>query len=90
MVRSTTQRRGSTTNPLTRSERLMMSVLSCGRILRERLLQLRSLIAAVGEQLLQKRIYPEQSGKQHDAAIAILDVGGVNDGVKQQTQRVYE
>mgnify|MGYP003396393155 CR=1 FL=1 len=57
---------------------------------RERLLEFRSLIAAVGKQLLQERIHPEQSGKQQDAAIAILDIGGVNDGVEQQTQRIYE
>jgi hypothetical protein len=57
---------------------------------RERLLKFRSLIAAVGKQLLQERIHPEQSGKQQDAAVAILDIGRVNDGVEQQTQRIYE
>src|SRR5262249_40172442 len=31
-VRSTTQRRGSTTNPFVRSERLTISVSSCGKI----------------------------------------------------------
>jgi hypothetical protein len=50
---------------------------------RERLLEFRSLIAAVGKQLLQERIHPEQSGKQQAATIAILDIGGVNDGVEQ-------
>ena len=57
---------------------------------RQRLLEFRSLIAAVGKQLLQERIHPEQSGKQQDAAITILDIGGMNDGVEQQTQRIYE
>ena len=57
---------------------------------RERLLEFRPLIAAVGKQLLQERIHPEQSGKQQDAAVAILDIGGVNNGVEQQTQRIYE
>jgi hypothetical protein len=33
---------------------------------------------------------PEHRGKQQDAAVAILDVGGMDDGVQQQTQRVYE
>jgi len=33
---------------------------------------------------------PEHRGEQHDAAFAILDVGGMDDGVQQQTQRVYE
>ena len=51
---------------------------------------IRSLIAAVGEQLLQERKQPEQRGKQQDAAVAILDIGGMHDGVQQQTQRIYE
>jgi hypothetical protein len=33
---------------------------------------------------------PEHRGEQQDAAVAILDVGGMDDGVQQQTQRVYE
>ena len=56
-----------------------------GEDFRKRLLEFRPLIAAVGKQLLQERIHSEQSGKQQDAAIAILDIGGVNDGVEQQT-----
>ena len=57
---------------------------------RERLMEFRSLIAAVGKQLLQERIHPEQSGKKQDTAVAILDIGGVNDGVEQQTKRIYK
>ena len=57
---------------------------------RERLVEFRPLIAAVGKQLLQEWIHPEQRGKQYDAAVAVLDVGGMNDRVQQQTQRVYE
>ena len=57
---------------------------------RKRFLKFRSLITAVGVQLLQERIHPEQSGKQQDAAITILDIGRVNDGVQQQPQRIYE
>src|SRR3979411_257085 len=53
-------------------------------------MEFRSLIAAVGKQLLQERIHPEQSGKKQDTAVAILDIGGVNDGVEQQTQRIYK
>ena len=49
-----------------------------------------SLIAPVGKQLLQERIHPEQSGKKQDTAVTILDIGGVNDGVEQQTQRIYK
>ena len=40
--------------------------------------------------LLQERIHTEQSGKKQDTAVAILDIGGVNDGVEQQTQRIYK
>ena len=61
-----------------------------GQDFRECVLELRPLIAAVGKQLFQERIHPEQSGKKQDAAIAVLDVGGMNDRVQQQTQRVYE
>ena len=56
----------------------------------ERLLESRPLIAAVGKQLRQERILPEQSGKKQNAAVAVLDIGAVNDGVEQQAQRVYE
>ena len=57
---------------------------------RERRVEFGSLIAAVGKQLLQERIHPEQSGKKQDTAVAILDIGGVNDGVEQQTQCIYK
>src|SRR5262252_1754195 len=67
-VRSTTQRRGSTTNPFVRSVRLTISVSSCRQDLRQGLLKVRPLVAA----------------------IAIVDIGRMNDGVQQQTQRVYE
>jgi hypothetical protein len=35
-------------------------------------------------------MHPKHGSKQHDAAVAILDIGAVNDGVEQQTQRIYE
>ena len=50
----------------------------------KRFRKLRSLISAVGEQRLQKRNHPEQGRKQQDAAVAILDIGGMNDGVEQE------
>src|ERR1700685_3751917 len=53
-------------------------------------LELRSLIAGVGEQLRQEGIHPEHGRKQQDAAVAILNVCRVDDGVQQQAQRVYE
>ena len=61
-----------------------------GQDFRQRLLEFRPLIAAVGKQLLQERIHPEQCRKQQDAAVTILDIGAMNDGVEQQAQRVYE
>ena len=54
----------------------------------ERVAEDRPLIGAVGEQLLQERKLTEQRRQQQDAAVAILNVGGMNDGVQQQTQRI--
>jgi len=56
----------------------------------QRVVELAPLIAGVSEQRLQERIHPEQGRKQQDAAVAILDVSGMNDGVQQQTQRIYQ
>ena len=61
-----------------------------GQDFRECLLEMRPLIGGVGKELLQERIHSEQGGKQQDAAVTILDIGGMNDGMEQQTQRVYE
>src|SRR3977135_4203300 len=57
-----------------------------GQEVRERLMEFRSLIAAVGKQLLQERIHPEQSGKKQDTAVAILDIGGGEKGGGDQTK----
>jgi hypothetical protein len=46
--------------------------------------ELRSLIAAIGEQLLQEWEHAEQGRQNKNAAIAILDVGRMNDGMQQQ------
>ncbi len=48
----------------------------------------RSLIAAVGEQFLQERIAPEQRLDDQQAAVAVLDVGWMNQRMQQQTYRV--
>jgi hypothetical protein len=56
----------------------------------ERALEFPTLIAGVGEQRLQEGIHSEQCRQQQDAAVAILDVGRMNDRVQQQTQRVYQ
>jgi len=52
---------------------------------RKRIGKLRSFISAIDEQLLQKRKHPEQCCHDESAAIAILDVGRMNDGVEQET-----
>ena len=58
--------------------------------LRQGFLKVRPLIATIGKELFQERVHPEKGRKKQDAAIAILDIGRMNDGVQQQTQRVYE
>ena len=50
----------------------------------------RPLIGAVGKHLFEEWKLTEQRRQQCDAAIAILDAGGMNDGVQQQTQRIDE
>src|SRR5207237_8264074 len=47
-----------------------------------------SLISAVGEQRLQKWKHAEQCRHHENASIAILNVGGMNDGVEQETYYV--
>ena len=43
-----------------------------------------------GEQLREEWKLTEHRRQQQDAAVAILGAGGMNDGVQQQTQRVYQ
>ena len=54
----------------------------------ERVAEDRPLIGAVGKQLHEEWKLPEQRRQQCDAAIAILNAGGMNDGVQQQAQRI--
>jgi len=61
-----------------------------GEDFRQGLLEFRSLIAAVGKQLFQERIHPEQCRKKQNGAVAVLDIGRMNNRVQQQTQRIYE
>ena len=51
---------------------------------RERVGELRALIAAVGEELLQEGEQSEQRRHDQNAAVAILDVGWMNNSVEQQ------
>jgi|HubBroStandDraft_6_1064221.scaffolds.fasta_scaffold235043_2 hypothetical protein len=50
----------------------------------QRLLELTPLVSGVSEQLCQERMSAEQSRQQQHAAIAVLNVGGMNDCVQQQ------
>jgi hypothetical protein len=61
-----------------------------GQDARQAFVECLSLIGRVGKELAQERMHPEHGGKQHEAAVAVLDVGAVNDRVEQQTQRIYE
>lgn len=83
-VRSTIQRLGTTLKPMTLSARLTISTPTCRENVRHGVGELRSLIAAVGEQLVQERKHPEQRRHHENAAVAIVDVGRMDDGVQQQ------
>lgn len=50
--------------------------------------KLRALIAAVGEQLLQKREFAEHRPQEERAAVAILNVASMNDRMQQQAYRI--
>jgi hypothetical protein len=49
-----------------------------------------TLIAAVDEQLFQNGIGSEQGLEEHNAAVAVPDVGGVDDGMRHKAKRVDE
>ena len=53
-------------------------------------LEFRPLVAAVGVELHQEREQPEQRSHQQHTAIAVLDIGGVDDRVQQQALGIYE
>ena len=57
---------------------------------RQSLVEFGSLITAVGEELFQERKHPKQGRHDENAAIAILNIGRMDDGMKQQAQRIYE
>ena len=50
--------------------------------------KLRSLIAGIGEQLLQERVHREQGGQQQDTPVTILNVRRMYHGMQQQPYRV--
>jgi len=82
-VRSTTQRRGRSSNPFARSERLTISICRCGRFWLKPLKD-RALISAISKELLQKWIQTEQSGENKHAAVTILNIGWMHNSMKQQ------
>lgn len=47
-----------------------------------------ALIAAVGVELDQKRVTAEQPAHQQKSAVAVLDVGGMDDRLHQQTEGI--
>ena len=61
-----------------------------GQNLGERVAENRPLIGAVGKHFFEEWKLTEQRRQQCDAAIAILNAGGMNDGVQQQAQRIYK
>ena len=46
--------------------------------------KLRPLITVIGEEFLQKRVRTEQTRHDENAAVAILNIGRMNDGVEQE------
>ena len=52
--------------------------------------ELRPLVAAVGEQLAQEREQAEQGRQDQHAAVAVLNVRRMNDGMQQQAYRIDE
>jgi len=50
----------------------------------------RPLIGAVGKQLLKEWKQTFHRRQKRDAAIAVLNAGGMHDGMEQQAQRIYE
>jgi len=61
-----------------------------GQNLGQRVAKDRPLIGAVGIQLFEECKPTEQRRQQCDAAVAILNAGGMNNGVQQQAQRIDE
>ena len=84
IVRSTTQRIGRTSNPLALSDRFTISTASPAQALGHSLGELWPLVGGVSKQLEQERVCPEQRRQHQHAAVAILDVGRMDDGVQQQ------
>jgi len=53
--------------------------LEVGQDARQAVVKYRPLIGRVGKELFQERMHPKHGGKQHNAAVPVLDVGTVNE-----------
>jgi len=82
-VRSTTHRRGRTSNPFANSDRFTISVLRCGA-------EFLALISAIGEEFAEERKQTKQRRQHESATVSILDICRVHDGVHQQAVRIDE
>ena len=89
-VRSTIQRLCRTTKALALIRPLDDLDLHPRQNLSDGGLKLRATIAAVGKKLGQERKGAEQGRHQRRAAVAVLDVGGVDDRMHQQALRIDE
>ena len=54
------------------------------------MLEFRPLITAIGIKLQQERKPAEEGREQQRPAVAVLNIGGMNDRVQQQALRVYQ
>ena len=88
-VRSTTHRRGKTSNPLAVSNRFTIVTESPGSAFARRT-EFRPLVSTVGEQLLKERIKPEHGRHDIHPTVTVLDVRRMNDRVQQQSYRIDE
>jgi hypothetical protein len=57
---------------------------------RQAVMENRSGVGAVGEQLLEQRELSEHGGQEHQPAVAVPNIGGGNQRLQQQTQRIGE
>ncbi len=53
-------------------------------------LELRPLVAAVGVELAQERMQAKKRAHHQHAAVAVLEIGGMDEGMQQQTLGVYQ
>ena len=81
-------RLGMTSKPTAVSDRLTIFSFQVGQDFLPRVVEYRPLVSAVGKEFLQKRKPAEQGSEDQNAAIAVLDIGWMHDGVQQQAYRV--